>query len=84
MTNLFDQDLFLTSTDCGSFSIKMSSTERAIMEMLYLVPQKQTLSEISLIMEHLAGLRPAVVQDLLENCNSVKVKKAFYVPVRKA
>ncbi len=77
MTNLFDQELGLTSTDCGSYSIKISSAERAILEMLYSVPQKQTLSESSLIMEHLIGLRPAVVQDLLENCNSIKVKRLF-------
>lgn len=77
MTNLFDHDLGLTSKDYSSFSIKTSSAERAIMEMLYLVPQKQTVSESSLIMEHLFGLRPAIVQDLLENCNSIKVKRLF-------
>jgi hypothetical protein len=77
MTNLFDQELGLTNTDCGSYSIKVSSAERAILEMLYSVPHKQTLSECSLIMEHLIGLRPALVQGLLENCNSIKVKRLF-------
>jgi len=77
MTNLFDHNPGLSSLDYGSFSVKISSAERAIMEMLYLVPQKQTLSESSLIMEHLISLRPVVVQDLLENCNSIKVKRLF-------
>jgi hypothetical protein len=77
MTHLFGHDLGLNNEDYGSFSIKISSPERAIMEMLYFVPQKQTLSEGSLIMEHLISLRPPVIQDLLEICNSIKVKRLF-------
>jgi hypothetical protein len=77
MTRLFDGDVGLTEDEFGSFSIRLSSAERAIMELLYLVPQRQTLNECALIMEHLVGLRPAVVQDLLENCNSIKVKRLF-------
>jgi hypothetical protein len=53
MTNLFNNDLGLTKEDFSTFSINISSAERAMMEMLYLVPQKQTLSESSLIMENL-------------------------------
>ena len=77
LTNLFDKGLGLSQHDFGSFSIKVSAAERAVMEMLYLVPQKQTLNESSLIMEHLVGLRPTVVQELLENCNSIKTKRLF-------
>jgi len=77
MTNLFNNDLGLTEENFGPFSINISSTERAIMEMLYLVPQKQTLNESSLIMENLVSLRPKIVQPLLENCNSIKVKRLF-------
>lgn len=77
MTTLFNNDLGLTEESFDSFSIRISSAERAIMEMLYLVPQKQTLNESSLIMENLVGLRPKIVQALLENCNSIKVKRLF-------
>lgn len=83
MTNLFNNDLGLTKEDFGSFSIKISSAERAMMEMLYLVPQKQTLNESSLIMENLVSLRPKIVQALLENCNSIKVKRLFMLLAEK-
>ena len=76
-TNLFGCDLGLTKHDFSSFSIGVSSPERAIMELLYLVPRRETLNESSLIMEHLINLRPTVVQDLLEKCNSIKVKRLF-------
>jgi hypothetical protein len=83
MTNLLNNDLGLTEEDFGTFSINMSSAERAIMEMLYLVPQKQTLNESSLIMENLVSLRPKIVQVLLENCNSIKVKRLFMLLAEK-
>jgi hypothetical protein len=83
MTNLFNNDLGLTKEDFGTFSISISSAERAIMEMLYLVPQKQTLNESSLIMENLVSLRPKIVQALLEDCNSIKVKRLFMLLAEK-
>jgi len=63
--------------DLGSFSIKISSPERAILETLYFIPTKQTWDEALYIMEGLATLRPKVLQALLESCQSVKVKRIF-------
>lgn len=83
MTNLFNNDLGLTKENFATFSISLSSAERAMMEMLYLVPQKQTLNESSLIMENLVSLRPKIVQALLENCNSIKVKRLFMLLAEK-
>lgn len=77
MTRLFPVDLGVSEFDLGPFSIKISSAERAVMELLFLVPRRQTLNESSLIMEHLVSLRPSLVQTLLENCNSIKVKRLF-------
>lgn len=77
MTNLFNTDIGLIKEDFNSFWIKISSAERAMMEMLYFVPQKQSLNESYLIMENLITLRPKVIQCLLENCNSIKVKRLF-------
>lgn len=78
-TNLFEQVpcLGLTNYDCGEFSIRISSPERAYMEVLYLVPYKQSYDEAYLLMEGLTTLRPHLVQQLLENCGSVKVKRLF-------
>lgn len=64
--------------------IKVSSPARAIMECLYLAPNAQPLFEVFELMEGLNNLRPASVQMLLENCNSVKVKRLFLYLVDKA
>jgi hypothetical protein len=59
------------------FSIRISSPERAAMEMLHLVPEKMSFEESLLIMESLVTLRPEIVQKLLEICRFVKVKRLF-------
>jgi hypothetical protein len=78
-TNLFagESDQGLTKKDLGSYSIKMSTAERAMMEVLYGVPQVDSYEEARLLMEGLTTLRPRVVQGLLEKCPSVKVKRLF-------
>lgn len=70
-------DIGLTQKDMGSFSLRVSAPERAIMELLYLVPGEESLEEAGLLMEGLATLRPDLVQRLLEQCRSVKVKRVF-------
>lgn len=79
MTNLFPEKLKrgLTTYDLGSYSISISAPERAIMEVLYLVPQRQSFEEAGLLMEGLTTLRPQLVQELLGQCNSIKVKRLF-------
>ncbi|GMQ89838.1 MAG: hypothetical protein BMS9Abin10_0173 [Gammaproteobacteria bacterium] len=67
----------LTNKDMDSYSVVISSPERAAMEMLHLVPQKQSFQEARLLMEGLTTLRPHMVQSLLEKCQSVKVKRLF-------
>jgi hypothetical protein len=59
------------------FDITISSPERAALEMLYYVPSKQGFDEALKIMEGLFGLRPDLVQELLEQCRSVKVTRLF-------
>lgn len=66
------------------FSIKISSPARAMMECLYLAPQKQELLECFELMQGLNNLNPARVQELLENCTSVKVKRLFLYMANKA
>lgn len=53
------------------------------MEMLYHVPTKVSFEEASMITENLISLRPALVQNLLEKCNSIKVKRLFMYLVEK-
>jgi len=59
------------------FLIQISSPERSALEMLYHIPKYQGFAEASHLMENLAMLRPQLVQQLLEQCNSIKVKRLF-------
>jgi hypothetical protein len=67
----------LQEIELKNFSIKISNAPRAIMECLYLVPEKQDLMECFHCMEGMNHIRPAMVQELLEDCESVKVKRLF-------
>jgi hypothetical protein len=72
-----DETLGMTDFQEGELTMKISSPTRAIMECLALCPEHFPLSESFELMEGLATLRPAKVQELLENCKSVKVKRLF-------
>lgn len=72
-----DQGLGLESIKMGDFEISVASRERAILEVLHFVPQKQSFEEASLLMEGLTTLRHELLQQLLERCRSVKVKRLF-------
>lgn len=63
--------------DNDPFSPVVSEPERALLEMLDDVPQKQSLDEARKIMEPLYTLRPEAVQTLLEACTRIKVKRLF-------
>lgn len=78
-TKLFDYSLldYYGSVLLENVEVKVSSPELAAMEMLYLVPKGQSFDEAAKIMEGLTTLRPELVQRLLEQCNSVKVKRLF-------
>jgi hypothetical protein len=76
-TSFLPPDVGLTQVELKSFSINISNAPRALMECLYLAPQKQELMECYELMEGLNNLRPDQVQALLEQCQSVKVKRLF-------
>jgi hypothetical protein len=67
-----------------TFNIKISSAERAILECLYLTPDKMNLVECYQVLEGLVNLRPALLQELLESCKSIKVKRLFFYMAEKA
>jgi hypothetical protein len=79
MSSLFPDNLqdSYVNFPLGAFKIRISSPERAAMEMLYHVPAKQGFDEAARIMESLLTLRPVLVQKLLEACTSIKVKRLF-------
>lgn len=76
-------NLGLQNKSLRSFDIKISSPERAFLELLDLVPQNETFNEALLISESLSTFRPKLVQQLLESCSSIKVKRLFLYLVEK-
>lgn len=79
MTGLFGNDttLGLTTYNSGDYAIKISSPERAVIELCYDVPIRESFEELDQIMSGLTTLRPRIVQELLEKCGSVKTKRLF-------
>ncbi len=74
---LFPTGIGLVEYKSGDYHITISSAERSMMELLYLVPRLHTVQEGYQIMELLDTARPALVQSLLESCSSIKVKRLF-------
>jgi len=74
----------MTEVTVKSFSIKVSSAARAMMECLYLATSTQDLVECYQLMEGMNNLRPSSVQQLLEQCKFIKVKRLFLYMAEKA
>ncbi len=76
-SSMLPANLGLIEIEHKTFTVKVSSPARAIMECLHLSPENQPLMEVYELMEGLNNLRPDVVQLLLEQCASIKVKRLF-------
>jgi len=78
-TNLFHKtpEVGLTEKDMGDYRIRLSSPERAILEYLDQLPRTDSFEEAKFLMEGLNGLRPDILQQLLNHCRSVKAKRLF-------
>lgn len=77
-------DSGLESVEYGDYRLKLSVPERAIMECILLSPKHYNLMDVYYVMEMLTNLRSRLVQQLLENCTSVKVKRMFLYMAQKA
>lgn len=78
------EDTGLAEHVVGSFALRVSTPERAILEALDGMPRTLSFDEAALIMEGLTTLRPALLQPLLESCTSIKVKRTFLYLARVA
>jgi hypothetical protein len=83
-SSFLPRELGITTKDLPTFKLSISGAARAMMECLYLVPEEQSLVECYELMESLNNLRPVLVQKLLEQCTSVKVKRLFLYLAEKA
>ncbi len=65
-------------TRVRDWTLAASSPERAILEVLSLVDDTPaSFTHAAELFEGLSALRPALVQQLLEGCTSIKVKRLF-------
>jgi hypothetical protein len=55
----------------------LSSSERAILELLDEVPERETFHQADMLFEGLRNLSPRKLQPLLQACRNVKVKRLF-------
>lgn len=79
-TSLFshrNKMLGIVEKNIEGITLYHSCLERAAMETLFLAPKYLTLFDVTELMEELKPLQPEIVQLLLENCNSIKVKRFF-------
>ncbi len=74
-TSLFSGPVDACFSTIGELQLSVSSPARAILEVLDGVPRVMSFEQARLLMEGLPSLRPGHMQQLLEVCTSVKVKR---------
>lgn len=72
-------DLGLAEIKWGTFDwpLVFSSEERAILELLQNVPERESIYEAYVLLQGLVTLRPERVSALLRACHSIKAKRLF-------
>jgi hypothetical protein len=83
-TSVFKGETGLEQFDYRGHQLLISGPERAFMECLHLAPANYSLMDIYYVMEMLTTLRPKLVQQLLEECSSIKVKRLFLYMAEKS
>ena len=78
-TNFLPRDLAIETKELDGFSVPSSMPERAILEYLLDVPTAHPLNEAYQVMEMMTNTRPDILQQLLESCSSIKVKRLFFL-----
>ena len=83
-TSVFPEITGISELEYKNVRIKASDKERAILECLYLAPKSMDLLECYQLVESLQSIRPVIMQSLLEQCSSIKVKRLFLYMAKKA
>jgi len=83
-TNLLPDGEGVEQRSFGESSVQMAVPERAILELLHAVPEKQMLNEAYQILEMMTVIRPKLMQSLLQKCSSVKVMRLFFLLAERA
>jgi Transcriptional regulator, AbiEi antitoxin, Type IV TA system/Transcriptional regulator, AbiEi antitoxin N-terminal domain len=61
-----------------NWPLVMTTPERAILELLDELPDRDSFQQVDMVMEGLATLSPTRLQTLLTDCHNVKVKRLFF------
>ena len=84
-TKIFGNNMLgVEKINVDGFDLLVSSPERAFMECLYLAPKYYSLMDLYYVMEMLTTVRPQLMQQLMEQCTSFKVKRLFMYMADKA
>lgn len=83
-TSILLPELGVSTYKHENIEIKVSSPERAILECLHVSPKEFDLLECYQTLEGQLTLRPDLMQKLLVECNSVRVKRLFLYMASKA
>ena len=75
---ILDGALRITPWGQWQWPLVISTPERAYLELLDELPQDETFHMADMIMEGLVNLSPRRIQSLLENAQSIKVKRLFF------
>ena len=74
-TDFLPPDMGLAQKSFGAFNLNVSSQERALLELCYMVPSAVSTQEAFEIAEMLQVLKPKLLQQLLESSTQVKVNR---------
>ena len=61
------------------WTLEMSSPERAILEVLDVLPEHESFHHIDMVFEGLTTLRPKALSAILRSCKKIKVRRLFFV-----
>lgn len=83
-TGLEDMALQVFQIPYRQFALKISTPERAVLELIHQSADEMLFSGVADVMNGLTTLSPRRLQKLLEACNSIRVKRVFFVLARYA
>lgn len=83
-TLFLSYDMGIIDHEYMGTNLQIAAPERAIMECLFLAPEKMDVVECYHVMEALVNLQPDLVKKLLKHCRSIKVKRLFLYMAEKA
>ena len=78
LTDFLPHDEGLLPYSMNGFDVKVPTLERALLELLYLVPKAVTVQEAYSVIETVTTIKTFAMQKLLEECTSVKVKRLLF------